>query len=118
MIPPIYQFILLTLVAYRVWRLIAEDDILERPRRWFLRLPRDWDGDERTIPKRYRNEWALFLICPWCAGAWVSLGVYIGWLLTEGSTPDSASDVAVGIGIWLAISCVVGLIRSKLDPPE
>jgi hypothetical protein len=116
-IPPIYQFGLLCLVAYRAWRLIAEDDILNRPRRWLLRLPQNWaEGDPR--PKKYRNEWALFLTCPWCAGAWVSLITYIGWILTIGDTPDSVSDVFVGIGIWFAISCVVGLIRSKLDPPE
>lgn len=117
MIPYWYQFILLSLAAYRLWRLLAEDDILERPRRWFLRLPRTWnDGD--AIPKKYRNEWALFLTCPWCAGAWLSLITYIGWIATLGEWPDSVSDVFVGLGVWFALSASVGLIRTNLDPPE
>lgn len=117
MIPPVWQFILLALAAYRLWRLLADDDILERPRRYLLRLPRTWqEGD--SIPRKYRNEWALFLTCPWCAGAWVSLVTYIGWVATLGEWPDSVSEVFVGLGVWFALSASVGLIRTNLDPPE
>jgi len=116
-IPGTWQFILLALAAYRLWRLLAEDDILERPRRKLLRLSREWaDGD--SIPKGYRNELALFLTCPWCAGAWVSLATYIAWIATLGEWPDSASEVFVGLGVWFALSASVGLIRTNLDPPE
>jgi hypothetical protein len=116
MIPDWYIFILLALVAFRVWRLLAEDDILERPRRWFLRLPREWK--EGPTPSGYKEKWALFLICPWCAGAWVSLLVYIAFLATIGEWPDTAGDVAVGFGVWFALSASVGLIRGNLDEPE
>lgn len=117
MIPEPYQFLLLALVAYRVWRLVAEDDILERPRRWLVRLPMNWkEGD--SFPRKYREELALFINCPWCAGAWVSLLVYGIWLFTLGDGPHSTEDVLVGLGMWFALSCSVGLIRSKLDPPE
>lgn len=123
MIPEPYQFILLALVAYRGWRLVAEDAILDRPRRWLVRLPRDWEESDdpdrpRPLPKEYREGVALFLNCPWCAGAWVALATYLIWLGTLGSWPDGGEDVLVGIGIWFALSCSVGLIRSKLDPPE
>jgi hypothetical protein len=115
-IPDWFEFILLALIAFRFWRLLAEDDILEHPRRWFLRLPYEWkDG---PFPKEYREKWALFLICPWCAGAWVSLLTYIAFLGTLGEWPDTFGDVAVGLGVWFALSASVGLIRTNLDPPE
>lgn len=117
MIPQPYIFILLALIAYRTWRLIAEDEILDWPRNWLVRLPRDWsEGD--SIPKAYREKLALFITCPWCAGAWVSLLVYAAWLFTLGDGPHSSEDVFVGLGMWFALSASVGLIRSKLDPPE
>ena len=123
MIPEPYQFVLLVLLAYSVWRLIAEDDILDRPRRWLVRLPRDWKQSDdparpKPLPKDYRENVALFLNCPWCAGAWVSLLVYIGWIAVLGEWPDTAGDVFVGLGVWLALRVTVGLIRRNLDPPE
>lgn len=117
MIPEPYQFILLALIAYRAWRLLAEDDILERPRRWLVRLPQNWqEGD--SFPSRYRTGFAEFMNCPWCAGAWVSLAVYLGYLGTLGAWPDTTEDVFIGVGVWFALSCSVGLIRTKLDPVE
>ncbi len=116
-IPPIYQFALLALAAYRIWRLLAEDEILEWPRRYLVRLPQTWDEGD-SIPRAYRNKLADFLTCPWCLGFWVSLGSYVGWMLTLGDTPDSVSDVFVALGIWFALSAVVGIIRSQLDPPD
>ena len=117
MIPQPYIFILLALIAYRVWRLLAEDEILEWPRNWIVRLPQTWEPGD-TLPKAYREKLALFITCPWCAGAWVSLVIYGLWLFTLGDGPHSTEDVLVGLGMWFAISASVGLIRSKLDPPE
>lgn len=117
-IPDWWEFVLLSLISYRAWRLIAQDDILDRPRNWILRLPRNWDGDERTLGPRYRNKLALFLRCPWCAGAWISAFIYLVWLSFFGD-PDFTSDVILGaLGTWFALSATVGLIRTNLDPPE
>lgn len=117
MIPEPFEFILLALIAYRTWRLLAEDEILEWPRHWLVRLPRDWkEGD--AIPRAYREKLALFINCPWCAGAWISLSVYIAFLATLGHWPDTVAEVFVGLGVWFAISASVGLIRSTLDPPD
>lgn len=123
MIPEPYWFVLLALIAYRTWRLIAEDAILDRPRRWLVRLPRDWsEGDDptrpRPLPEGYRGETALFINCPWCAGAWVSLLTYIAYLATLGDWPENTSDYFVGIGVWFALSASVGLIRTNLDEPD
>lgn len=117
MIPEPYQFVLLVLIAYRAWRLLAEDDILERPRRWLVRLPYTWK-EGQSIPSVYREKWAGFITCAWCLGAWVTLAVYVAWVATLGDGPHSPQDFVVGAGIWFAISALVGLIRSKLDPPE
>lgn len=116
-IPSPYEFVLLALAAYRLWRLISEDEVLEKPRRWLVRLPQTWDEGD-AIPKQYRNEWALFLTCPWCAGAWVSLVSYIGWMFTIGQAPNVFSEFAVAGGVWFAVSASVGLIRVRIDPPE
>lgn len=117
MIPNWYVFLLLALISFRTWRLIAEDDILQRPRHWLVRLPRDWeDGDE--VPEQYRDKLGLFLTCPWCAGAWVSGLVYLAYLETLGEWPSSGHEIAVGFGVWFALSASVGLIRGNLDEPE
>jgi hypothetical protein len=117
MIPEPFEFLLLALIAYRSWRLLAEDEILAWPRNWLVRLPRKWEEGD-PIPKEYREKLALFVTCPWCAGAWVSGVIYIAYLATLGEWPKNASDVFVGIGVWFAVSASVGLIRSTLDPPE
>lgn len=71
-IPSWYEAILLGLAAWRTWRLLAEDDILDRPRRYVTRLGSKWkEGD--TPPKAYRYKLAEFLTCPYCAGWWVAL---------------------------------------------
>jgi hypothetical protein len=117
MIPEPYIFILLVLVAYRAWHLIAEDTVLERPRRWLVRLPKTWnEGD--ALPRGYRNELALFINCPWCAGAWVSLVTYVVYLATLGSWPDGTQDVFVGLGVWFALYCSVGLVSVNLDKDD
>ncbi len=117
MIPDWYIFLLLALIAFRVWRLLAEDDILDAPRRKILRLGNEWARHGDVVPIDYREKWALFLTCPWCAGAWISGLVYLAWLWLLGN-PDHASDILIGIGVWFALSAAVGLIRTNLDPPE
>jgi len=105
-IPTPYELVLLALASYRVWRLLAEDDILDSPRMWLLRLPRKWkDGD--SIPVEYREKWATFLTCPFCLGFYVSLGFYLFWIWEPQWTL-----VAATVG---AISAAVGLIRGNLD---
>lgn len=116
-IPPIYEFALIALAAYRAWRLLSEDEILDRPRHRIVRLPMSWqEGD--TIPLKYRDGLATFLSCAWCSGAWVTLVAYVIWMVTIGNTPSSTNDVFSAIGVWLALSAVVGIIRAKLDPPD
>lgn len=115
MIPDWWIFILLALVAYRLWRLLAEDTILDGPRKRLYGLV-GWQEDD-PAPDTYREKTALFIECPWCAGAWVSGLVYLIWLWLLGN-PDHPSDVLLGVGVWFALSAAVGLLRTNLDPPE
>jgi hypothetical protein len=87
----------LSLAVYRVWRIIAVDQITEPIRaRFIFRDGRVW-------------RWVADLIaCSWCAGWWLSgvasvayvgaLGLSWWWVLL----------------LWPAVSCVVGLL-GKLD---
>lgn len=104
-IPNWWEVILLSLAAWRTFRLIAEDDILDRPRRWVLRLTPDWeDGDEPN--DEYRFTWGEFITCPYCAGFWISLAWWGTWLLF----PHAALLVAAP----LAINTVL-IYLAKLD---
>lgn len=108
-VPEPYSLFLLAVASFRIWRLLAEDDILDGPRMWLLRLPRDW-GDGDAIPEQYREKWAMFFTCPWCLGFWVSLGVYLSWI--------QWTEWTLMIAVVATISAAVGLIRGVLDAPE
>jgi hypothetical protein len=65
-IPTWWGFTLITLAVWRVWRLLAEDTIIDRPRAWIIG----------------RSNWVEALVeCPYCLGFWLSLG-WVGalWL--------------------------------------
>lgn len=108
-LPEPFELFLLVAASFRLWRLLAEDDILDMPRRWLLRLPQTWKNGD-TIPPGYREKLATFLVCPWCLGFWVSLGFYLSWTWQ--------SEWTLYVAVVGAISAAVGLIRGVLDPPE
>lgn len=94
-VPGWYALLLLALSAFRTWRLLAEDTILDRPRAALVRpLPK---GEE-------------FILCPWCAGFWVSLAWWAAWQ----AWPHGTLVVAVPF----AISAVVGVVAANLDPAD
>jgi hypothetical protein len=93
-VPNWWQFALLALAAFRVWRLLGEDSILARPRASFKRRTSDY--------------WDQFLLCPWCAGFWITLIWWLAWI----AWPHWTLIVATPF----AINAVVGLIAANLDP--
>jgi hypothetical protein len=105
-----WWFVLLSLSAYRVFRLLAEDTILDKPRRWLLRLG-DWteESGEEEIPEEYREEWMLFITCPYCAGFWIS-----GVALLLYSLIIEWHGVFAFLVTWFAISAVVAFL-AKAD---
>lgn len=98
--PGWWPTLLLTMAAYRFWRILAYDTITEEPRRRVLSWL-DREGEEK---------WAIFLTCPWCAGFWITgaaLAVYcitFGWIGTTSFLTH-----------WLAMSLGVGLIGTRVD---
>lgn len=82
------ETLIVALVAYRVWRLLAVDTLLERPRG---RLP---------APV------AHWLGCPWCAGSWVAIGTTAAAWSLQWITADPWF-------VALAAATVVGLIGER-----
>jgi hypothetical protein len=108
-VPDWWAFVLLSAGAYRIWRLISEEDITDDFRRWLVRLGSDWKEDGDPIPKEYREKLAGFINCPWCLGAWISIVVWAFWEWSPHWTTVLMTP--------LAISAAVGITRGRLDPP-
>lgn len=100
-----WEFVLLALAAFRVWKLIADDEILDRPRDWII---------ERIDLGRGQTKWQDFIICPWCAGFWISGLMLAIYLATLGSWPDSVGAGVADVGVWFALSAAVGLLARLL----
>jgi len=81
------QFALLSLAAYRLWRLAGADVITERLRR---RL-----GDTARE----------FVECPWCSGTWIALATV--------AITAVISDVAAPVLQALAAAAVVGALGER-----
>lgn len=108
LIPTWWEFTIAALAVFRIWRLLADDEILEVPRRKLLRYVGWEEGD--PLPDGYRVKWRDFLVCPYCAGFWIGLLAWIFWLFFP--------SLALVVATPFALSAVVGLIRTNLDPPE
>lgn len=87
MIPGPWELVLLALAAFRVFWLIGEDAILDRPRNWLTR-----NGQ--------REKTELFLSCGWCAGFWISVAWWAAWLALD--------EWAVAAAVPWAVSALVG----------
>jgi len=95
-IPEPWEFALLALAAFRVWKLVGDDAVLDRPRDALL--------------ERLSDTWDYFITCPWCAGFWITLVWWAAWL----AFPYEAVVVAVP----LALSAVVGYLGVGIDSLE
>lgn len=93
-VPSWWGFLLLGLASFRVWRLLGEDTILARPRAAFKRRAGDY--------------WDDFIVCPWCAGFWISIAWWLGWVADHHWAAVAATP--------FAISSVLGVIAANLDP--
>ena len=91
---------LLGMAAFRVYRLIAMDTLLDTIRARFVGLHGWREG--QIVPKTYRQGAAEFLICPWCLGFWVALAWWGAWQIWPHGTLIVAAP--------LAISTIVGFL--------
>lgn len=102
-IPDWWTALLLALAAWRTFRLLSEDTILDRPRAWLLGYS-GWKEGE-SLPPTLREGLSEFVTCPYCLGFWVSLGWWGAWQAWPHAT--------VVVAVPLAVSAVVGIIAEK-----
>lgn len=119
-IPDAWQFVLLALAAYRIYRLIARDTITE-PLRAAISYPDEENvsldddpkdrilikGVDYDLPKGWRVYVATLIRCPWCAGFYVSVGTWLLWDIWPRQVLFAATP-------W-AIAAVLGLAKKNLD---
>jgi hypothetical protein len=106
-VPGWWASLLLALAAFRTYRLLAKDVILDQIRSRIVGLHGWKEG--KPVPASYRQGLGEFIVCPWCLGFWVSIGWWGAWQLW----PNGALVVAVPF----AISAVVGLV-AQLDKED
>lgn len=102
-IPDWFTFILLALAAYRTWRLLAEDEILDPLRNRLLRLDPKWEKEGDPTGDGYREGLGKFMSCPWCLGFWVVLAWWGAWQVWEFGTTV--------VAVPMALSALVPLIE-------
>jgi uncharacterized protein DUF1360 len=87
------MFVVVSLAAWRTWHLAAEDDILNRPRRWVVKHGPSW-ADE-------------LIECPYCLGFWISLAYSAAWW--------AVGDDLRFVVVPLAVAAVVPIIQTCLN---
>ena len=98
-IPDWWEAVLLTLAAWRVFHLLAFDDVLDRPRRYITRLAPSWRQEGDATGERYRERLAAFLVCPFCLGFWITVAVWAAWLGFPIETLWVAAPLALSGGL-------------------
>lgn len=93
--------IVLTLGAWRVWRIISTDTVLD-PIRDRILGPSSLAGG---VTHYRRKKLAEFVGCPWCLGFWLALGAFAAWHWWS-------KDDSVLIAIPLAASAGLGLLTN------
>lgn len=101
MIPEPWEFTLLFLAAFRIWKLVADDVIFESLRN---RLLDRWEAKPRST-----SAIVNFLECPACLGFWCFVAWWGGWLIW----PTGALVLATPF----AGSAAVLLLFRVLDEP-
>jgi hypothetical protein len=95
-VPNWYELLLLAAAAFRTWKLIGDDTILDWPRKRSHELAFKLGG-----PKA-KDYWETLLECPWCAGFWISIAWWGAWEAWPHGTLIAT--------VPLAISAAVGLL--------
>lgn len=111
--PSAWEFVLLSLAAFRLLRLTSWDQITEPVRAWVTgrhetgsgKDARDTDKGRKT--RRYRPKLDEFIHCPFCTGFWICFAGWVAWL----AWPHTVDVLAVP---WAA-SAVIGLVAKNFD---
>lgn len=98
-LPGPWEFALGALAAWRIWKLLADDDVLNRPR--------DWIEDRSRFFEK-------LLACPYCSGFWVALFASTIWYEAEG-IPWSWETGVSWLATTFALSAAIVLIETSHD---
>jgi hypothetical protein len=98
-IPDWWEAALLALAAWRVFQLLAFDDILDQPRRYVTRMGKDWQEEGDPVPKEARLKLTEYLQCPFCFGALVGTLWWAAWLIWPHATLVFAVPWALSAGV-------------------
>lgn len=101
-VPDWWSAVLLALAAWRIFQLLSDDDILDRPRRYLLRLSAEWEKEGDPVPDDYRFKWAAFITCPYCAGFWIAVSWWVAWQLWPHGTLVVAVPFVLSAGVVAA----------------
>lgn len=105
-IPTWYGLVLLSLAAFRTYRLIGRDTILDPVRKWAVGLPSNWQ-EGQPVPADYREKLAVFLECGWCSGFWNALAWWGLWLISH--------TWATWAAVPWALAAIVALVEKNAD---
>ncbi len=108
-VPDWWGATLLALAAWRFYYLLAFDDILDRPRRRFLRLNKSWKEEGDATGEKYRDGVAKVLTCPFCFGAWCAIGWWVAWVFF----PTEALFVAVPFALSAGVVGAQRMLSSE-----
>ena len=92
-VPNWYEAILLALAAWRIFQLISEDEILNKPRRY--------------VTERLPGKLEDFITCHYCAGFWITVVWWASWQVWPHGTLVVAALFAIHalmIGAYKALS--------------
>ena len=98
-IPNWYELLLLALAAWRVFHLIAHDDILDRPRRYITRLSPSWKREGDSTGEQYREKLGNFITCPYCSGFYLAVAWWAAWVFFPTETLFVAVPFAINAGL-------------------
>lgn len=87
-VPDWWEAVLLALAAWRTFQLIAEDEILNGPRRY--------------VTGKLSAKWELFIECPYCAGFWIALAWWAAWQIWSDDALIAATPFALSAGVIAA----------------
>lgn len=106
-----WQFVVVALGAYRLWRIAARDTITAPAREAATGYDDAGAPGLNEAPRKTARVYLSALVrCPWCLGFWISLAAYVAWRLWPHATLVAATP--------LALSAVLGLVKKNLDKEE
>jgi hypothetical protein len=93
-VPQWYALIQLGLASWRIYQLLSDDEVLDRPRRWLLRLDVNW-APGQPVEDTYRLKLARFITCPYCFGFWIAVAWWAAWEIWPHATLIAAAPLAI-----------------------